>query len=208
MSRPRTTDEVFTDELVTLLLLAEGMRIGAPPVDRLRLQKLCFLLEYQWFANRRKGLNYRFYRYRYGPFTPELYQTEVDLAVAGLIEDHGAWTLVPTAEGRQFADALHEDLAREPGNRPFLAGISDIIRETGMLSTSALLTRVYALETVPLGWREAWPLRDVPIGLDLTRPLEFEEATTALIIPQGWLETLALLVDERAEGEVMLPNGV
>lgn len=208
MVRSRTTDEVFSDELVTLLLLAEGARMGAQLVDRLRLQKLCFLLEQGWFAERRKGLNYRFFRYRYGPFTPELYQTEVDLAVAGLVEDRGSWTFVLTDEGHRFAEALREELEREADNRLFLTDIERVARDYGALPTSELLARVYALETVPLGWREAWPLRDVPIGLDLTRPLELEEATATLAIPEGWLETLALLVDERAEDTVTLPYGV
>ena len=208
MVRPRTTDEVFSDELVTLLLLRESERMGAPSVDRLRLQKLCFLLEYQWFANRRKGLNYHFYRYRYGPFTPELYQTEVDLAVAGLIEDHGAWTFALTKEGREFADALHEELEQDPDNALFLVDIEQIAREWGTLLIPELLARVYALKTVPLGWREGWPLRDVPVGLDLTRPLELEEATAVLTVPEEWLETLALMVHERAEGLITLAHGV
>lgn len=206
--RSRTTDEVFSDELVTLLLLHEGERAGARPIDRLRLQKLCFLLEQGWFAERRKGLNYRFFRYRYGPFTPELYQTEVDLAVAGLIEDRGSWTFVLTDEGRRFAEALRDELEQEADNHPFLADIERVARDYGALHTPELLEKVYSMETVPLGWREGWPLRDVPIGLDLTRPLELEEATAALTIPKGWLETLALLVDERAEDEVALSHGV
>jgi uncharacterized protein YwgA len=208
MGRSRTTDEVFADELVTLLLLHEGEQAGVRPIDRLRLQKLCFLLEHGWFTERRKGLNYRFFRYRYGPFTPELYQTEVDLAVAGLIEDRGSWTFALTDDGRRFAEALREELKQEPDNHSFLADLERVARDDGALDTSKLLEKVYAMETVPLGWREAWPLRDIPIGLDLTRPLELEEATAALTIPEGWRGTLALRIDERADDEVALPHGV
>lgn len=233
MVRARTTDEVFADELVTLLLLYEGARAGVPPIidrlrrptvsttvrtytpwvgvhpiDRLRLQKLCFLLEHQWFAERRKGLNYRFFRSRYGPFTLELYQTEVDLALAGLIEDRGAWTFVLTDDGRRFAEALRQELEEDPDNHSFLTDLERVVGSFGSLPTPELLAEVYAVETMPLGWREAWPLRDIPIGLDLTRPLELEESTAALAIPEGWLETLALLVDERAKDEVALPYGV
>lgn len=207
--RPRTTDEVFSDELVTLLLLAELQRAGAGEVDRLRLQKLCFLLAHKWFVERRKGLNYRFFRYRYGPFTPELYQTEVDLAVARLIEPRGAWTFVITREGLELANELREELTKiAPEHREFLADIEWVAQKYGTLSTPDLLEQVYALGVAPLGWREVWPLRDVPTGLDLTRPLEDAEVSVELEIPIGWLETLAFLINERAEDPIPMPHGV
>lgn len=200
MLRHRDTDEVLSDELITLSLLREVERQHPLAVDRLRLQKLCFLLTNEWFGQRRKGLNYRFFRYRLGPFTTDLYQTEVDLAQAGLISNaNGAWAIRLTDEGRSLAEAFTEEVLQAPENWHFWTDIERVAREFGGLSTRELLIAVYDLEVTPLGWREAWPLRDVPLGVDLTRVLEDEESVELLEVAPAWTETLSLLLNRTAE---------
>lgn len=191
MRQFRTTDEVLTDEALTLCLLAEVEQVARPvvPVDRTRLQTLCFLVGYRWFSSRRKGLNYAFFRYRHGPFTRDLYQTEVDLAAAKLIVCERDWVMRLTPRGKEFADQIIEETLISGDNTGFWHDVRDVVEQYAHHSTAALMEYVFALEITPLGWQEAWPLSDIPIGADLTRILETYETTEALEFDPGWLDT-------------------
>ena len=85
----RSRADVLTDEGVTLALCSEVQRVNNGTGlggDRLKLQKLCFLLTYEFFGNLWRGLNYTYYRYRWGPFTKDLYQTEMDFLESDLMQ--------------------------------------------------------------------------------------------------------------------------
>lgn len=196
--RPRTQREVLVDEAVTLWLLREAEALGERPPDRLWLQKATFLTTYHWFRQRWKGFSYSFFRYRYGPFTRDLYQTEVDLAGAELIACGEGWTLRVTPRGQELAEIIQQELWQGE-NRPFAESLHRDLRWLARFrDTESLLQAFYDLEVVPLGWSEPIPLREVPLGVDLTRVLEDEEAVRLLVLSDPLLETIGLCVAESA----------
>ena len=201
MRQQRSLIETITDEALTLSLLAEAESVpNAPTIDRLRLQKLIYQVAYTWFERRWKGFNYAFFRYRHGPFTKDLYQTEVDLAAAGLIQGGNGWAIGLSADGRELAEQLIERVWLAGDNSIFWNELRGIIREHAAMSTPALISKIYASDTMPIGWREAWPLSDLPVGVDLTRILEDEESAAALEMPPEWVDTFGLTIARASEG--------
>lgn len=209
MRHLRSTTEVMIDEALTLSLLAEIERAQGPPTDRLRLQKLVFLVTYAWFEKRWKGFNYPYFRYRRGPFTRDMYQTEIDLAETGLIECRSAWSIALTDEGRRLSEALVEHVWHTSENCDFWHEILDTVRQFAALDTASLVRHVYKMEVYPLGWREPCELEFVPIGIDLTRILEDDEAAAAIEMPPEWVDTFSLtLSDQSSETSAFAVHGL
>lgn len=202
MRQQRHTNEIIIDEALTLSLLAEvELRRPSPAVDRLRLQKLTFQLAHKWFSSQWKGFNYTFFRYTHGPFTKDLYQTEFDLASAGLIEGGSGWTFSLSDDGRELANELIEHVWTCGENALFWHDIQEIAAKTADLSTRQLIRQVYAQEVVPLGWSEPMTVEDLPLGVDLTRIFDDVEVVEALDVPDEWIETIGIM---RVRGENVL----
>ncbi len=193
MRQQRSSSETYIDEALTVSLLNFAEQSGEGEIDRLRLQKLVFLVTHDWFTKRWKGFNYSFFRYRRGPFTKDLYQTEIDLAQAGLIDCDRNWTIRLTDSGEELAAALNE-LWFSDDNSLFGESLRATVRDYSCFSTKDLLAKVYEMEVVPLGWRESASLAEVPIGVDLTRILEENEAVNSLDVSSEWLDTIASYV--------------
>ncbi|CAN5520261.1 hypothetical protein BH23CHL2_BH23CHL2_05930 [soil metagenome] len=198
MRHYRTTYESVVDEALTLSVLAELEDKSSKEIDRLRLQKIIFLIAYRWFEKRWKGFNYPFFRYHWGPFTKDLYQTEMDLSVAGLIDGGRNWTLSLTPAGESLAAEMIERVWCAEDNAHFWQDIQQVIGEFGDLTTSQLLRSLYDMEFMPLGWREAWEMRDIPIGTDLIRVLEDAEADEIIEVLDEWIDTFGLTISRGA----------
>lgn len=207
MRQQRTFEEFFIDEALTLSLLAEHeAQVGAVRMDRLRLQKLVFLVTYAWFDQRWKGFNYSFFRYRRGPFCRDLYLTEVDLASAGLVNCGPMWSMSLTDSGKEWAEELTESVWNTPVNTRFWDSLVSLIRRYATVPTSELVTSVYEMKVVPLGWRESVSIDEVPQGIDLTRILEEDEAESAIEVEPEWLESIAYLMTTQVEQEDCIPS--
>lgn len=186
----RSEREFLIDELMTLALLrlVPAVRVG----DRLKVVKLLFLATYELFKRRWKALNFCFYRYTYGPFTPQVYEVWGDLSWSELmsIEPRAAGLIYLTPKGRRLADSFIEEVLSQEDNAPIKAVIDSVAKEFGTQPTNKVLQLVYDMPVQPVGQEVSLPLVQVPVRTQLTAILEFAEAEKELTVPQSWLARL------------------
>jgi hypothetical protein len=174
MQQFRTTVEALSDAIITLLVLRQLTKYGRPRPTRLEIQRICFHLARLWHFQGRKGLNFRFYRYASGIFSPDLDQALTTLEVAGLIECRQYGSIVLTELGQCLGHALWQELCTNKHNKPFLEDLAAVIKEpkTADFDDGAFF-------------------RKFPIGSAIAGPLDSEKASSSIEIPESWLEVLA-----------------
>lgn len=213
----RTDEEQLTDALVTLAAFARvqqtsGGRVG----DRLKAAKLLFLMSHALFVDRVRALHFSFYRYMYGPFTPELYDTWEELAFAGYLTRGSGpkGEIVVTPEGLECAERFSGEVLgmhrSSPTGEMVESRAGSAVREVidqvadskASYRTGELLDAVYAMQLRPLGWGEPVQVKDVPVGVYLTKIVEEREATAVLRVPERWHRSLQLAQMRATESAV------
>lgn len=184
----RNRREELVDGLLTLALLRLAMPEG-PGSDRLKVAKLVFIPCLEMFEQRAKGFNFSFYRYTWGPFTKELYETWEDLEWAGLLEvgSGASGKITLTQQGHELAASFIEEVLDTPKNRPFLECLRSAAEKYGTLSTGALLKQVYSRPVTPIGFIKRVTVGATPIGLYFTAPWDEDVAVSSLDVPDVWL---------------------
>jgi len=193
----RTREEVLKDKALLLAYLSRihdtnSGRIG----NRLKMQKLTFLLCYRLFARRLKGLDYVFFTYRWGPFTKDLYEAEADFEEAGLLERDGKNYRL-TEAGAALGNDIYESLRENTDNQPILEILDGVVDEFATWPTQELVDHAHQMQVMPVGWHEREVLEDLPLHIDLTRILDDEEAVAILEIDQGWLDSFGAALTPR-----------
>ena len=180
----RSEQERLTDALLTLVLLDactsdDGKTVG----DRLKVTELVFLAAHSLFSEQTRAFNFSFYRYHYGPFTTELYETWEELGWMGFLElEPGTSGRLKLTEAGVKGAECYEQRLRQSGNHAILQTFKRISDTYAQLSTGELLQRVYGMEIAPLGWRQPMAVRQIPKDAYLTGILEEKEAKTSLNI--------------------------
>ena len=190
----RTREETIKDKALLLVLFAKVHLLQSRVGDRLKMQKLAFLLNYPLFQGRIKGLNLTFFTYRWGPFTKDLYDVETDFEVAKLMDRVGKQFKI-TETGLALASQLEEAMRGDPENGTIFQALDQVVETHGESTTKELLDLVHNMQVVPLGWQEPEKLDSLPLHLDLTAVLSDEESNEILEIDQGWLDSLAMVLD-------------
>lgn len=204
MRAERTTQEVLSDKAFTLALLAKCSAhngdVGHSAVfgDRLKLQKLCFLTEYPLFRGRAKGLNYTFFTYRWGPFTKDLYEVEMDFEQARLMTTSREGFKL-TEHGMQIGLEIFESLASDPQNRVFRKAIEHTVTAHCHKTTDDLIRETHEMPVLPIGWSKPKVLDDLPYNLDLTRIIEEDEALQSIEIDEAQLDRLGIVLRSGAK---------
>ena len=191
----KTREEALKDKALVLALLARvhnanGGEIG----DRLKIQKLCFLLTYELFGRRIKALNYTFFTYRWGPFTNDLYEAEADFEQAGLLYRHDARYRL-TESGLALGNSIYGAISNLATNAEICEVIEKVVENFSRWSSEELVKYAHGMSVFPLGWRQPEILDDLPLHLDLTRVLDDEEATAILDLEPGWLISFGMELD-------------
>ena len=188
MRYERTREETLKDKALLLVLLAKAHSAAGQIGDRLKMQKLSFLLCYPLFQRRMKALNLIFFTYRWGPFTKDLYDAETDFEEAGLLFRQGR-TYRLTESGIALASNIERSLHSDTDNREILSAVDDVVNAYGGMSTQELVDLTHQMKVVPVGWQQEEVLENLPHHLDLTRVLDDEEATAILEMDLGWLDS-------------------
>lgn len=183
MRLSRNNRERLTDSLLTLVLLrycaSEDGSIG----DRLKVTKLTFLAAHTLFTRQIKAFNFSFYRYHHGPFTTELYETWGELSWLGFLEiPPGPTGEISLTDAGLKAAGRYEQRLEQLGNQRLLEAFRHITDTYRGLSTSDLLRQVYEMKVVPLGWRQATRISDLPMSARLTCVLDQEEASESVTV--------------------------
>lgn len=198
MRLERTREEVLKDKALLLVLFARIHTLTGSIGDRLKMQKLSFLVCYPLFTSRIKGLNLTFFTYRWGPFTKDLYDVEVDFEEADLIARTDKMIMV-TEDGLSLAHAIGVSLSAFPENAAIMERVDCVVNEYGGFDKGRLIDITHEMEVFPVGWQEKERLDRLPLHLDLTRVLDDEEANEILEIERSWLDSLGGIIDPSRE---------
>ncbi|VUT26356.1 MAG: hypothetical protein MOIL_01520 [Candidatus Methanolliviera sp. GoM_oil] len=176
--------EKIMDKVLLLYLIGKAKEEGNLGVTK--LMKLTFLTEQRMAEDRVKGFNYWFYKWRYGPFTQEIYDDLDCLMQNELITERGGIEL--TDRGLEFLNEIRGLLDE---NTIILKYIDGIAEEYGSIELNALIDRVDEIE--PLGRKK---IKDLLIGEHILSKLSDLEADRVFEIDDEWLETLDLLLNK------------
>ena len=195
MKFDKTREESLADKALLLALLSKVQsknrgRIG----DRLKMQKLSFLLCYRLFERRLKGLNYVYFTYRWGPFTKDIYEAEADFEEANLLARRGKYYRL-TESGEALGNAIAESMNHIQSNAPILQVLDEVVTEFATWPTDQLIAHTHKMKVLPVGWHEACILESLPMNLDLTAVLDNEESVTVLKIDTGWLKSFGAALE-------------
>ena len=194
MRYSRTSEEALTDKAVLLALLTRiSHKNNTSLGDRLKLQKITFLFCYQLFIQRIKALNYTFFTYRWGPFTKDLYEAEADFEQAELIQRRGPSYSV-TETGQAWGNSLYRAIESDPGNRGIVQAMDSVADGYAKEATGPLVELTHDMSVMPIGWQEKKRLGDLPFNLDLTGPLDDEEAVALIEVERGLLDSFAMML--------------
>jgi hypothetical protein len=168
--------------------------------DRLKVQKCTFLVTLDEFTKRLKGFDLTFFRYKWGPFSKQLWDVEGRLETAGLLVQRTSGEnevdeLLFTEEGGALADDLCAAIDAIAGNRQFTEGYERVVGQFADADTKTLLDFVYDLSVKPIGGSKQ-RIKDMPNNLDITQVLDPEDADAEVVIPDGWLDTLAIMLSK------------
>lgn len=195
MKLERDRQESVSDKAFLLAFLTKvSQHNGSSLGDRLKIQKLTFLLCYMLFQRRYKALNYTFFTYRWGPFTKDLYEAEADFEQAHLLDRTGRdYALSET--GLFWGNSLYESIASDPDNSEIVQQLNDVVQSFASQSTRYLVDHTHQMSVSPVGWQEEEQLDQLPYHLNLTGILDSEEATALLEIDRGWLDSFARMLE-------------
>ena len=180
--------------------------------------KLVFLANHSMLQRRAKGLNCTFYRWNYGPLSNDVYGAWARLIQAGLMQEEERISVTP--RGSDLAGAFIDEVLADEGNRMFLQFLQSTAQDWARKSSRSILNAVYAMEVVPVGGRTPVKVRDLPLSAHITKIIESPEARSVLSVPEGWLETLGLMLhppamesiiraaDDARAGRVVLGNDI
>lgn len=196
--RPGYADEstpgsVLKDAVVLLCLYDRSQVHGRQRMvgDRLKAMKIAYLAARELAAQRLSGLSLTFYRWTWGPLSNDVYYVWSLLCDAGLMEEEELFSV--TASGSRLADAFWTEVLRSEANRPFMDVLESVARRYGPLGTDSVLQEVYELPEVQRAKK----------GDTLLAPPQLHPDAIQLSVDEGWLETIAILLDPKAHLDLL-----
>lgn len=186
----RNLIETLTDRLLMLFLIVESENHGWKISGKVKLLKLLYLSESRMIRDKKKGFNFGFYRWDYGPMSNDALQDLDQLSENGLLEK-SQYAFSTTSRGRQLLKSCSTLFSR---NEEFLEYIRKVIREFGPYTGKNIKTVVYGIPKT--GERKL--IRKTKHGEELLRKLLTKEAKKRFVIDDEWVETLSILLDKEA----------
>jgi len=137
----RNYGDSIVDKVLLMKLIQNAQKKGRLSI--IPLHKLAFISEYTMNSNHLKGFNYTFYRDRFGPAAPGVYDDFTALVDSELIED-SPFSITP--KGRKFIDGLAP--AFERTNNSKIVGIIDDTVRRNPIKTPAIKAVVYDMDLI------------------------------------------------------------
>lgn len=169
--------------LLCLYELVQDARRTRAIGGRLKAMKLAYLAERELRRRSLHGFDFVFYRWTYGPISNEVYRTWSSLCRAGLMGEEELLFL--TSRGSKLAKAFCDEVLKAEPNIGFFQALKAVAEEYGRMTTEQILGKVYELREVKQAHKG---------GLVLGPPLA-EEKISELFVDEGWLETMAVMLD-------------
>ena len=151
----RSSNEIIADRILTLFLVSAAEKSGGIS-GNVKFQKLVFLSEWNLIKRSIKGLHFKFFAYRLGPFSKELLLDHQDLVAKGYLT--GGFALKEKAmDLLDYVLAATSDLKT---NAEVLESIQSTCAEYGKYNAPRLMNLVYKMEIEP----HDWPGKSIQIG--------------------------------------------
>jgi len=194
----RTEMERTVDKVLLLKLIRSAQ--GRGRLVTIPLHKLVFISQHRMTGKRMKGFNYSFYRDRFGPAAPGIYDDFGELIDAGLIRD---CPFRLTSSGEELLDGLEPAFQRN-GNRQILGIIGETARDTP-LDIRPIKDLVYKMSvTLPDGTVKK--VSEIPFRPNrkilMMRKLAAGDFREAFTLEEGEVETFEMMMDAEMRGSI------
>jgi len=177
------------DALINLFLMlyavCEASKRGI--VDgRIKLQKLLYVVEQELTKRNIRGPSYIFYKWDYGPWSPEA-QIDLDLLVRSRLvtEDEKSHRIEPTKEGLKLVRDSDKIINR---NRNILDLIDRAISSTVDYKSWQLRAATYG---TPVLGRDKVLIEKVTKGEIVLSPIDEQQAFKFFLVDDDWLDAIA-----------------
>jgi hypothetical protein len=191
MRNPR---EALIDRILLLYTIAKVNEHGCME-GPFKLMKVPFRAQHAMNEERKKGFNYTYFKWDYGPLSTEIYDDRDVLVRAGYVTEVGTnGRIYLTEEGTKLLGSLRE-LFEE--NDEIVRKIDEEAKKCSNLTFGRLKELTYEIK-VPYGNR-AIAVKDVPRGMQVLGKVRKEEAKKVFELDDDWLDSVYGIFDRTPE---------
>jgi len=186
ISMPKTPEEEVVDRLLLLYLINKAHAIRSL-WGRTKLEKLVYCSQYGMMKSGIKGFNYHFYKWKFGPFSDEIYE-DIDQLSKGKLIVKGVEDFQVAPLGLKILEDCKELLDK---NRGITKYIDEVVSDFKDYDADRIMNAIYETTVFEEKKRK---VKDVPPKGELLSKLPIGKATKAFQIDSSWLETLEILL--------------
>jgi hypothetical protein len=176
------------NKIALLQMVDAARRVNSAPVTNVVIQKHLFLAELEGI---KKGINaayYRFFRFKYGPFSNELSWNIADLEKGGFIDSESGELL---ERGKYLLGYVLPVIEREPSVEVTLELIHKVSEIWKSYRGWSIVDAVYDLHVSVDGLQgQVMTVRDIPQKIDILIP-ENHPTKEAQILPNDLIEDIS-----------------
>lgn len=205
----RNLKEQVVDKLFLLYTIKRTNELFASGISgRVKLQKLCFLEEWELMKSNAKGLHFKFFRYTNGPFSVDVAEDYKFLARKGRV--YGSMYRL-TSEGEILLDSFLKSTRDISDNAIFFDILDKVIKKWGNYFGQALMNKVYKMKIKPHDYPDReMTIRDIPIHSDILVPEMYTKFVKLFDMPDDLIEdfTYVLNLDSESRKKMRRSSGV
>lgn len=199
----RSPEEIVTDEILLLVLFVLASE-KSNLESMLKAQKLSFLSAFPLFRQRKKAFSLEFYKYAKGAMSTGVYKAVDTFNAVGFLARDKHILSNPKPEGAKLAMEFREDVLLGKKENAFISDHLDrVAKEFGPYRPPRLTDIVYALKVPTIENPIEHSVRETPDTQHFTLAMDDAEATEKIIIPEDWMDTLAIAFNPRAHSQII-----
>jgi uncharacterized protein YwgA len=204
----RELKEQIIDNLLLLYIVNRTNELGNNIFGKTKLQKLCFLAEWQLMKHDMKGLHFNFFRYINGPFSKDLAK-DYDF----LVKNQNLYTYVfnLTADGKNILNAFLKCTRSISHNSNFFEILDSIIKKWGKYCGTDLMNFVYEMNIHPYDIPDReMKIREIPQYHDILVPEKYMRFKKQFNLPDEFVEDFIYLLnlDTESKKKMQTSSGV
>jgi uncharacterized phage-associated protein len=180
----RSLEEAILDRVLLLYLVSRTRERGYNILGQIKLQKLLYKTQERMYLSKCKGLNYNFVRWKFGPFSQEIYSDVRDLKETGFLIPQDPASI--SEKGRNLLKMLDLVFDKET-----VELIDKVINEFGPYTGRQIKTIMYSFPKVG----EMKTIKEAKIGEVLLTKLHEENAKKRIQLDEQAIDTLCFLFD-------------
>jgi len=193
----RSLKEQVVDKLFLLYTIKRTNELPVGISGNLKLQKLCFLGEWELMKSEAKGLHFKFFRYNNGPFSKDVAEDYKFLAQKRRV--YGSiYQLTP--DGEILLDSFLKSTRDISDNAIFFDILDKVIKKWGNYFGQALMNEVYKMKIKPHDYPDReMTIRDIPIHSDILVPEMWNNFVKLFDLPDDLVEDFIYVLNLDSE---------